>query len=133
MPHDFMGLAYAEKRDFARAIQELETAAKLEDGPTTKGFLAHVRALAGQKQEAGKLVGELRDLYQRRYVCPYEVACAYISMGDKDRAFEWMRRGVHDRADCMLWLRNEPWLDPIRSDPRYRERLKQVGFADKAR
>jgi len=37
-------------------------------------------------------------------------------------------KGVADRADCMIFLRAEPWLHPIRSDPRYAGLVRSVGF-----
>ena len=65
---------------------------------------------------------------QHRYFCPYEIACAYISLGKNDEAYKWFKKGVEERADCMPWLGVEPWIDPFRSDPRYNELLQQVGF-----
>jgi hypothetical protein len=41
----------------------------------------------------------------------------------------WFRKGVEDRADCMAWLGVEPWVEPFRSDPRYRELTRDVGLA----
>jgi hypothetical protein len=64
-----------------------------------------------------------------RYFCPYEIACAYVSLGKHDQAYEWFKKGVQERADCMPWLGVEPWLDPFRSDPRYSQLLQQVGLA----
>jgi hypothetical protein len=28
----------------------------------------------------------------------------------------------------MVWLKSEPWMDPLRVDPRYLGLVKQVGF-----
>ena len=37
-----------------------------------------------------------------------------------------------EQADCMVWLKSEPWNDPLRTDPRYAELLKRVGFSSRA-
>ena len=69
---------------------------------------------------------------KHRYFCPYEVATAYVSLGDPDTAFKWFRKGVEARADCMAWLGVEPWIEPFRSDPRYAQLLRDVGLAPRA-
>lgn len=72
----------------------------------------------------------VRGLYC--YFCPYETGAAYVSLGDHDAAVEWFRKGVDDRADCMVWLGVEPWIDPFRSDPRYAQLSRVVGPAPRA-
>jgi len=37
-------------------------------------------------------------------------------MGDKKKAYEWLDKGIKDRADCMIWLLVEPFMDPLRND-----------------
>jgi hypothetical protein len=73
----------------------------------------------------------MEAMAKSRYVCAYEVASVHLSLGDKDKTFEWMRRGVAEQCDCLVWLRSEPWMDPLRLDPRYTELLKRVGGKDK--
>jgi hypothetical protein len=63
------------------------------------------------------------------YVCAYELAHAYVKLGDKKQAYEWLEKGKQDRADCMVWLLVEPWMDPLRGDRRYRELINHIGLA----
>jgi hypothetical protein len=44
----------------------------------------------------------------RRYVSAYEGAHAYVKLGHKKQAFEWLEKGKQDRADCMVWRLSEP-------------------------
>ena len=37
-------------------------------------------------------------------------------------------KGKRDRADCMIWLLSEPWMDPLRGDRRYRELIEHIGL-----
>src|SRR5207244_11068852 len=67
--HVYSGLAYGEMRDFPRALRELETAVSLEPTPLAKGFLAHVRALAGDRAGSLRILDELKALRAKRYVC----------------------------------------------------------------
>lgn len=72
----------------------------------------------------------IADIDSREYVCPFEVGAAYAALGRNDEAFMWMYKAVADRADCMNYLRAEPWLAPIRSDPRYPALVRSVGFPE---
>jgi TolB-like protein/Tfp pilus assembly protein PilF len=56
----------------------------------------------------------------------YEVGESYIRLGNSDRAFSWLGRGVE--AGC-FWadsLPVDPLLDAIRSDPRFPDLLKMA-------
>ncbi len=54
----------------------------------------------------------------------YEVGESYLRLGDKDRAFSWLARGIE--AGCFLGdsVPVQPLLDTIRSDPRFPELLR---------
>ena len=122
-------LAYVEKGEFGRAIEAMERATKLESNTTMTALNAHVQAAAGNRREAEKLLEDLHAGSRRRYVCAYELAHAYVKLGDKKQAFEWLEKGKQERADCMVWLLSEPWMDPLRGDRQYLELVDHIGLA----
>ena len=126
--HLYTGLAYADKGDFGRAVAELQTAVRVDPNPTNKAYLAYARARAGDKAGAERILTELERISAHQYVCPFEVASAYAGLGRKQEVYRWMRKAVHDRADCMVWLRTEPWLLSLRGDPEYRALTHEIGF-----
>jgi eukaryotic-like serine/threonine-protein kinase len=126
------GVAYAEKGRFQEAVSNLQKAAQLDKNPTILAFGAHVHALAGQRDEARKLIRSVEEGTQNRYFCPYEIGAAYVCLGEHDTAVKYFRQGIKDRADCMAWLGVEPWIEPFRSDPRYAQILREVGLAPRA-
>jgi hypothetical protein len=110
------------------AIHELETAAATDRSVTILEWLGGAYAAAGRTADARKIIAELTSRAEKRYVCPYEVATVYAGLGDKDSAFEWLHKGVEERADCMPWIQADSKIDPLRSDPRYAGILRAVGF-----
>jgi hypothetical protein len=48
------------------------------------------------------------------------------SLGNKDEAFKWLDQTI-DRFSPMIYLKVNPIWDPLRSDPRFAERLRRVG------
>ena len=125
----FQGLAYAEQGRFQEAIASLEKAAELDKSVMVHLFRAHVHAVAGNKRRAQELIDETEKDAEHRYICPYEIATAYVSLRNNDKAYEWLRKGIEERADCMAWLGVEPWMEPFRSDPRYEQLVREIGLA----
>ena len=126
--HAFLGLAYEKTGRFAEAVEELEKARRLDDSPTIYELLGGAYAAWGKKEEARKVLAELTERSSRRYVCPYEVATIFAGLGEKDAAFEWLDKAVDARADCIPWLKPDPKVDPLRSDPRYAALLRRIGL-----
>ncbi|MBZ5580265.1 MAG: hypothetical protein LAP40_27220 [Acidobacteriia bacterium] len=91
-------------------------------------FLGVVQAAAGNKAAATELLHQIEGKAKQQYVCNYEIAQIYVSMGDRDNAFKWLNSGVNQQCDCMIWLRGEPWMASIQADPRYLDLIKRVGF-----
>jgi hypothetical protein len=90
--------------------------------------LAQAHALSGNKSQAMSVLQGLEQLTEKRYVCSYEVARAYVLLREKDRAFRWFDKAVEDRSDCMVVLAVDPRLDSLRSDPRFHDLLRRVGL-----
>jgi TolB-like protein/Tfp pilus assembly protein PilF len=123
-----MGLAYTQKRQFPEAIKALEKGNEIDPNPMMQLFLAHVQAVAGNKTESRKLLAKIEELSRHQYVCAYEIGTVHASLGDNAKSFEWFEKGRQQRCDCLIWLKSEPWMDPLRVDPRYPALVKQVGF-----
>jgi eukaryotic-like serine/threonine-protein kinase len=61
----------------------------------------------------------------------YPMAAGIIAavLGQKDLAFKFIEK-AYETKQGIAWLKVEPQLDNIRSDPRYAEMLKRIGLAD---
>lgn len=128
----YNGLAFAQKGDFRNAFKELNTAVRLQDTPINRLFLAHVQALAGNRSRAKLQLKKVQAMCVGRYLCPYEVATAYVSLNENDEAFRWLHKALRDHVDCMVWLGLEPWMDKLRQDARYRALSAQIGLPPRA-
>jgi TolB-like protein/DNA-binding winged helix-turn-helix (wHTH) protein len=62
-------------------------------------------------------------------VDPYALAVLYARTGDASRAFVWLEKGYQTRAQSLtFWLRTEPAFDALRSDSRYTDLVRRIGF-----
>jgi hypothetical protein len=100
---------------------------KTED-PNLLGTLGWVYAVSGRQETARKFLDMLMELRTRRYFDAYYIALIYAGLGEKDKAFEWLNKGFEERGSCLIWLKTDPSLKILRSDPRYRQILKKMGW-----
>jgi TolB-like protein/Flp pilus assembly protein TadD len=124
----FQGVAYGELRRFDEAIANFQKAVTFDRSLTIRAMQAHILAIAGRVDEARAVLRQVEQEARTRYFCPYEIGTVHVSLGDRDAAYQWFRKGTDERADCMPWLGIEPWLDPFRTDPRYRTLVQEIGL-----
>ncbi len=123
-----LGLAYGRKKQYPEAIAALEKARLVDANPSSLGYLGYVYAASGKQAEAKKVLEELKELSKHRYVSPYNIACVYAGLDDKDQAFEWLERGYTERTSFMVLLKTETTLDNLRDDPRFKDLLKRMNL-----
>jgi hypothetical protein len=88
--------------------------------------LGQVAARRGRVEEARAVLQELDERAKTRYISPVAQAGLYVSLGEADKAFEWMDRAYDDRRGWLAYLKIEPMLDGIRTDPRFARLLERM-------
>jgi TolB-like protein/Flp pilus assembly protein TadD len=109
------------------AIAEYQKARALNDDPNILGLLARSHGLSGNKTEAEKILNQLKELSKQRYVAAYTFALTYLGLGNIEEALRWLERAYQDRAGNDIgWIRVDPLLDPLRSDPRFEALAEKI-------
>jgi tetratricopeptide (TPR) repeat protein len=126
--HMALGMALFHKGDYSSGIEELEKARVLEPTPHLIGSLGYAYAKSGRKDEAGKLLAELKDLSKRRYVSSYWIAMIYVGLDEKDEAFAWLEKAYKERSWWLLFIKMDPMVDSLRSDSRFKDLLRDIRF-----
>jgi Tfp pilus assembly protein PilF len=122
-------MAYGEKGLLPESLTEYEHARRVTGHPVFGMALTLVRM--GRIGEARRVLQELLDETKSRYVAPEIVASVYASLGEKDKAFEWLDKAyqVHSSGPLANDVLNLPDYDAIRSDPRFADLQKKIGLA----
>ena len=109
------------------AISEYKQALNLM-GRTSQmlGELGNAYAVSGKRAEALKLLDELKELSANRYVSPLDFAFIYTGLGDKEQAFANLEKAYQERTTWLMWIKVDPRLDPLRSDPRFADLLRRM-------
>jgi serine/threonine protein kinase/TolB-like protein len=129
LTHQRLGLAYVQKKMYKEAIAEFQQAANNSNrAPLAITSLGHAFAASGNQLEAQRVLAELKELSQHRYVSPYGIAMIYAALGDKEQAFQWLERANDERNTELVFLKVDPRADPLRNDLRFQELVKKVGI-----
>ena len=56
----------------------------------------------------------------------YEIAIVYCWLGDKDSAFCWLEQAEREHAIGFTFVRVDPRLEGLRSDPRFESLLRGI-------
>lgn len=80
------------------------------------------------KPGAEAILAELERRSSTELVDPYLVATIYTHLGDRDHAFEYLRKAIEIRATSLVWLDVEPKFDRLREDPRFDDIRRAIGL-----
>jgi TolB-like protein/Tfp pilus assembly protein PilF len=127
--HFRLGNVYEKEGMPEKAISEFEQAVQLSGGDCSyQGALGHAYAVAGNGQQARKILDLLKKRSRQQYVPAYAIALIYAGLKDKDHAFEWLDKAYNDRSASMALLKVDPALNSLHSDARFTELARRVKF-----
>ena len=127
MPYQSLGLALIANKQYNEAIALFEKSNA--DSRSALIVLGNAYAALGKRGEAEQQIARLRELRKSQYVQPYLVASIYASLGDKDRAFAELEKAADERDCYLLRVVVDPFFDPLRDDPRFKDILKRMNLA----
>jgi serine/threonine-protein kinase len=122
--HAWLGILYAQLGRHDEVAQAVERACQLApDNTNVLTSLAYSYAVTGKREEALEVL--------RRAEKGGSVAWAtlvHTALGDFDQALSKMERAVdqYDSWDLLFHIKAWPWLDPLRSDPRFEAILARL-------
>ena len=130
--HARLTWVYVTKGMYEEAITEQKKAIAIED-PTGRwrrtAMLGYVYAVAGKRDEAQKILSDLKELAKQRNVSPLNFALIYVGLGDRDQAFAWLNKSHEERPDSLMFIKVNPLFDSLRSDSRFIDLLRRMKFA----
>ena len=127
--YDCLGSGYRAQGKFDQAIAACMRAVILsKNDPSRAVGLGQAYALAGRKSEAQKVSRELRELSTQRYVAPFLLARLHMALGEYEQALTRLEEAYQKRDPHLTWLKVERVFDPLRSDPRFQDLFRRIGF-----
>ena len=123
-----LGRVYVQMKLHREAIAAFELALQLSRQHDVLSALAHAYALAGRAEEARNILGEMTNDKIGCYVASPMIARIYVGLGEFETALDWLQKGLEERSHWMVFLKEDPVYDPLRTHTRFSELLKLVGL-----
>jgi serine/threonine protein kinase/tetratricopeptide (TPR) repeat protein len=129
LPHFWLGRVYQAQSRFPEAIAEYQAAGPgvAQWAPALAG-LGHLYGLLGRREEAMRVLGQIREMGDKGFVTAYAPALVHLGLGEKEKTLEWLNRAIEERSNWCFWLLADPRWDPLRSDAAFRWVVEKVGF-----
>jgi TolB-like protein/Flp pilus assembly protein TadD len=123
--HFALGQVLLARGDKEGALRE--TLKEAPEGDRDLG-LADIYFVLGDKRGSDAAIA--RFTRQFGELDPYAVAQAHASRNENEQALEWLDRAYEARDSDLQFVRNDPLLEPIRRDPRYKAFLRKMNLPE---
>jgi tetratricopeptide (TPR) repeat protein len=88
--------------------------------------MAHAYAALGKSAEALELLSAMLASARAHYVSPYKIAVTHVALGEYEEAFGRLAEAAANHDDRLVLLAVDPFMDPLRADPRFEALLRRV-------
>lgn len=123
--HTILRWAYEKKGMHSEALAAFDQERVFAgETPTTRAKRAHVLASVGRHDEAKVILQEILERRSEQWVSAYEIAIIYSLIGDADSAFRWLAQAEREHAVGFTFVRVDPRLEALRSDPRFKQLVR---------
>jgi len=130
VPYLFLGRAYLLKGMYNEAIAALEKVVALSPRPYTVAYLGNAYAVSGRREEALRLLGELKEQWNRGDAHALHIATVYAGLDEREQALDWFEKAYEARDPLLMYLKVDPHLNALRSEPRFQALLEKMGLAE---
>jgi len=120
----FIGIAYYLLGDFKGALSYCE--ASRETDVYAQACLAATYYKLGRRSEAEAMLAKMRARVGESGAMYY--GQIYAQWGNKAKAFQWLDTALRLRDPQLQWLKVEPFLDPLRNEPRFQTIERELRF-----
>jgi len=107
--------------DYRGAFRLLE----IESAMKSPLFRAYLYARLGRGREARRIVAEQERKYRPVSNRALDFALVLATLGERDRAFEWIEKAFEEREPLLWVVLGHPHWDQIRDDPRFQWAIKR--------
>lgn len=128
--HSGLGFACVFKGAYDQGISEFQRALDLFRETPKSADLAWAYAMAGKRSQAIMILDDLKDPQKQKQIPHLRLGRIYSALGEKDLGMAQLEMAYAKRQEGLLWLKVDPSLDGLRSDPRFTDLMRRVGIPE---
>jgi TolB-like protein/DNA-binding winged helix-turn-helix (wHTH) protein/tetratricopeptide (TPR) repeat protein len=131
LAHLVLGETFEQQGDYSQAIAQLQKATAISpNSPLMLAGLGHAFGVAQKPAEARVLLIQLMEQSKRQYVAPFYIALVHAGLGESDNALDWLEKAYADHSNGLLFIKVDPELDTLRSNPRFKTLQAKMRLAE---
>jgi TolB-like protein/DNA-binding winged helix-turn-helix (wHTH) protein/Tfp pilus assembly protein PilF len=124
-----LGRVYTVLGQKMQALHELERAVEVSNRTSTSlAGLGYTYGVFGSRDQALTILAELRERSMAAYVSPEDYALVYLGLRQDERVLGELERASQQRLSALYTLKTAPEYDPLRTNPRFADLLRQVNL-----
>lgn len=123
--------AYLANGMYQEALQSVDKVAPADQSPVPwVGFpmRAYIYAMAGRRAEALQILRQQQQAAKQQYISPFNFAIIYTGLGEKDLAFEYLKKACDEHVVALSHSAYGPMFESLHSDPRYKVLLRRMNL-----
>jgi tetratricopeptide (TPR) repeat protein len=126
--HLYLGRVHQARGQLDSALAHFAATGPLRPWVPTVAAVGNVLAEARREPEARAVLAAMDSIARTEYVTAYAYALVHAALGQRDSAFAWLDRATAERTHWLVWLNRDTRWAPIRADPRFADRGRQIGL-----
>jgi TolB-like protein/Flp pilus assembly protein TadD len=124
-----LGLIQEQLGDLDESTAAFKRAIQLSpQSPRMKGALGRIYALSGKPKEAQRILKELLDLQNERYISPFEIASIHFALSQQEQGFDWLKKAFKDRCFELVAIKVDPRFDSLKNNTTFMDLASQLGL-----
>jgi len=117
-----------QRHEWKRAIPEAERAlSDSASSPWVMGWLGYAYGASGDRDRGRAMLDRLDALSRDRYVPAFYGALVHVGLDENDLALAGLEEAWRQRSGWVAFLRIEPELAGLKSEPRFQQLLRKLG------
>jgi TolB-like protein/DNA-binding winged helix-turn-helix (wHTH) protein/Flp pilus assembly protein TadD len=125
----YLGFSLTGNGQPEEAIPVLEKALSVSNrSPGVIGVLIRAYAHADRRNDALRLLDELKRRREKGYVPAAAFVNAHLGLDDREQIFVWLEHAYQEQSNILQFLKVHPYFDPVREDPRFKDLVRRVGL-----
>ncbi|HKP68118.1 MAG TPA: hypothetical protein VJV05_02465 [Pyrinomonadaceae bacterium] len=123
---NWLGHVSAIKGMYPEALATVEKSLGSDMPVSTTACYAYAKT--GQRDKALAIIQQLKEKEKTKYIQNYWFAICSAAVGDKDNAFAELEKAYQNHDWFLQRIKVDPYMDPLRGDPRFDELVKRMKF-----
>jgi TolB-like protein len=126
--HFWLGRIYTMQERYEQALVELEAVGPaLQHWQPMMAARGYLYGVWGRPKEAQRVLDDFEALRAKgRFVTSYGVALVHVALGNREKAFAWLKCACDEKSHWLVWLALDPRWQRLRSDPRFGDLLQRI-------